>query len=153
MKKRNLILYALPLLLSSTMVRPGCAGQTPAKSDPSAQKQKAAQQAALTWLALVDSGKYDESWEQAAQTLKDLVDKSQFATSVESARLPLAKLVSRKLRSATYTRTLPGVPEGDYVVIQYSSSFENLTSAVETVTPMLDKDGKWRVSGYYVRAQ
>ena len=24
-------------------------------------------------------------------------------------------------------------------------------SAVETVTPMLDKDGQWRVSGHYIR--
>jgi hypothetical protein len=153
MKKRNLILYALPLLLVLTMLRQDGVGQTSSKSDPATLKQKAAQQAALAWLALVDSGKYDESWEQAAQNLKDLVDKPQFATSVESARLPLARLVSRKVKSATYTRTLPGVPEGEYVVIQYNSSFENLTSALETVTPMLDKDGKWRVSGYYVRPQ
>ncbi|MGA9534411.1 MAG: DUF4019 domain-containing protein [Desulfobacterales bacterium] len=27
----------------------------------------------------------------------------------------------------------------------------NKTSAVETITPMLDKDGQWRVSGYYIK--
>jgi len=43
------------------------------------------------------------------------------------------------------------VPDGEYVVIQYDSSFEHKQSAVETVTPMLDKDGKWRVSGYYIK--
>jgi hypothetical protein len=152
MKKPNLMLFALPLLFCLTVLGPVRARQAP-KPDPAAQKQKAAQQAALSWLALVDSGKYDESWEHAAQMLKDLVDKSQFAASVENARLPLARLVSRKLRGATYTRTLPGAPDGEYVVLQYNSSFENLTSAVETVTPALDKDGKWRVSGYYVRPQ
>jgi ribosomal protein S17E len=36
------------------------------------------------------------------------------------------------------------------VVIQFDASFENKKSAIETVTPMLDKDGKWRVAGYYV---
>jgi len=45
----------------------------------------------------------------------------------------------------------PGAPDGEYVVIQYDSSFENKTEAVETVTPMLDPDGVWRVSGYYIR--
>lgn len=149
----QLVLRALTLLLSFAILPMARAGQSPARPDTSAQKQKAAQPAAQLWLALVDGGKYDESWEQASQTLKDLVDKSQFATSVESARLPLGKLLSRKLKTSTYTRTLPGVPEGDYVVIQYSASFENLPSAVEIVTPMLDKDGKWRVSGYYVRPQ
>ncbi|MEJ2473814.1 MAG: DUF4019 domain-containing protein [Desulfobacterales bacterium] len=28
---------------------------------------------------------------------------------------------------------------------------ENKTAAVETITPMLDKDGQWRVSGYYIK--
>jgi len=38
-----------------------------------------------------------------------------------------------------------------YVVIEFTASFENKKSAIETVTPMMDKDGKWRVSGYYVK--
>jgi len=55
------------------------------------------------------------------------------------------------LKSASYTKTLPGAPDGEYVVIQYDSSFEHKQSAVETVIPMLDKDGQWRVSGYVIR--
>jgi hypothetical protein len=46
---------------------------------------------------------------------------------------------------------LPGAPEGRYVVIQYETVFENKASAVETITPMLDPDGAWRVSGYLIR--
>jgi len=37
------------------------------------------------------------------------------------------------------------------VVIQFQTSYENKKSAVETVTPMVDPDGEWRVSGYYIR--
>jgi len=36
-------------------------------------------------------------------------------------------------------------------VVQYESSFEHKQSTVETVTPMLHKDGKWRVSGYFIK--
>jgi hypothetical protein len=36
-------------------------------------------------------------------------------------------------------------------VIQYDSVFANKASAVETITPMLDADGVWRVSGYYIK--
>jgi hypothetical protein len=50
-----------------------------------------------------------------------------------------------------YAEKLPGAPEGKYVVIQYETVFENRASAVETVTPMLDPDGVWRVSGYFIR--
>ena len=34
---------------------------------------------------------------------------------------------------------------------KYVYSFGNKKAAVETITPMLDKDGKWRVSGYYIK--
>jgi hypothetical protein len=46
---------------------------------------------------------------------------------------------------------MPGAPDGEYYVIQYDTSFEKKKSAVETITPMVDKEGKWRVSGYYIR--
>jgi hypothetical protein len=60
-------------------------------------------------------------------------------------------MLSRKTISQNHTKTLPGAPEGEYVVIQYKTSFKNKASAIETVTPALDKDGIWRVSGYYIK--
>jgi hypothetical protein len=116
-----------------------------------AKPEQAAQQSADAWLALVDSGKYAESWDEAASVFKAAVSKDQWQQMLRSARDPLGKLVSRKVKSANYTRSLPGAPDGEYVVIQYESSFEHKQSAVETVTPMLDKDGRWRVSGYFIK--
>ena len=75
----------------------------------------------------------------------------QWQAQVGAVRKPLGKLVSRKLRSKQYTTTLPGAPDGKYVVIQFEAAFESKASAIETVTPMADTDGKWRVSGYYIR--
>ncbi len=37
------------------------------------------------------------------------------------------------------------------MVIQYDSSFENKQSALETVTDMLEKDGQWKVTGYFIK--
>ena len=113
--------------------------------------EELAAKAASRWLALVDEGKYAESWEEAAQFFRGAVTKEQWKESLDSVRKPLGKLVSRSVKSKTYATSLPGAPDGEYVVIQYASSFENKKSAVETVTPVLDKDGKWRVSGYYIR--
>jgi hypothetical protein len=55
------------------------------------------------------------------------------------------------VKSKEYATSLPGAPDGEYVVIQFETSFENKNDAVETVTPMKDEDGKWRVSGYFIR--
>jgi hypothetical protein len=113
--------------------------------------EQLAQQSSDAWLALVDSGKYADSWQEASQLFNAAVTKEQWQSALRASRDPLGKMLSRKLKSATYSKTLPGAPDGEYVVIQYESSFEHKQSAVETVTPMLDKDGKWRVSGYFIK--
>jgi hypothetical protein len=119
------------------------------------QANEVAEKGAITasgaWLSLVDEGNYAESWNQAAGLFKNAVTKEQWQSTVKAVRTPLGKVVVRKLKSKKYTETMPGAPDGEYVVIQYETTFENKKSAVETVTPMLDKDGKWRVSGYYIK--
>jgi hypothetical protein len=39
---------------------------------------------------------------------------------------------SRQVKTAAYTKTLPGAPAGEYVVIQYDSSFEHQPAAIAT---------------------
>jgi hypothetical protein len=110
-----------------------------------------AQTSAATWLALVDTGKYSESWEQSAALLKSAVTMAAWITAVSHVRGPLGALKSRHLQSTSFTHTLPGAPDGNYVVIKYTTQFENKESAIETVTPLQEKDGTWRVSGYFIK--
>jgi len=107
--------------------------------------------AAEGWLALVDAGKYVESWKAASGFFKIAVPQGQWEQSLKAVRSPLGKLVSRKLLSKTYMTSLPGAPDGEYLVIQFEASFQNKKSAIETITPMKEKDGKWKVSGYYIK--
>ena len=113
--------------------------------------EQLAQQSSDAWLAVVDSGKYAQSWDEAAPFFKAAVTKDQWLSALGTVRTPQGKVLSRKLKSATYTKTLPGAPDGEYVVILYDTNFEHKQAAVETVVPMLDKDGKWRVSGYFIK--
>jgi hypothetical protein len=113
--------------------------------------EELAQQSAESWLALVDSGKYAESWDEASQLFKAAITKEKWQDALHAVRDPLGQVVSRKLKSATYKTSMPGAPDGEYVVIQYETSFEHKQSAIETITPILDKDGKWRVSGYFIK--
>jgi hypothetical protein len=113
--------------------------------------EDAAQGAAEAWLKLVDDGNYPASWEQAAKVFKGAVKQADWVQMAGGVRTPLGKLVSRKLKSREYTEKLPGAPDGKYVVIQYDTVFANKASAVETVVPMMDPDGAWRVSGYFIR--
>jgi hypothetical protein len=99
----------------------------------------------------VDQGQYEQSWDQAAKLFKGAVTREKWAETAKGVRPPLCRMVSRRLSTARYAESLPGAPDGKYVIIQYDTSFESKRSAVETVTPMLDPDGSWRVSGYFIK--
>ena len=134
------------ILIVATVVT-GCSKEP--KGDPEAEQ--AAAQAAQDWLALVDGGKNVESWEQAAEYFKAAVPQEKWLQSAKAVRDPLGALISRQILSTKYTTSMPGAPDGKYVIVQFSSSFKNKKSAIETVTPMMDKDNAWRVSGYYIK--
>lgn len=70
---------------------------------------------------------------------------------MQAVRKPLGKLISRNVQMKIYKTVMPGAPDGEYVIIQFKTSFENKKTAIETITPMMDKNGKWRVSGYFIK--
>ena len=113
--------------------------------------EKKAVESSNAWLKLVDDGQYSKSWERAAEVFKNAVTKERWNQSLNAVRKPLGKVIRRNVKSKKYMTSLPGDPDGVYVVIQCETSFENKKAAIETVTPILDKDGKWRVSGYYIK--
>jgi hypothetical protein len=110
-----------------------------------------AQAAAADWLALTDSGKYDASWQKAAALFQAAITQEEWVKALTRARSSFGDVKSRKVKSSSFTRTLPGAPDGEYVVIEFDSRFANKAAAVETVTPMREKDGSWKVSGYFIR--
>lgn len=119
------------------------------------ENKETAEQAAIVsaenWLALIDENKASESWNEAASLFKSALSVEQWKDSLAAARLPLGNTVSRELKSHHYTTELPGAPDGEYVVIEYQTVFEKKKNSIETIVPMKDSDGRWRVSGYYIK--
>ena len=139
---RHCIVFMLVLFM--------CLQASPAVAQDSA-REKTALAATLTWLALVDSGEYGLSWMDAADYFRSAITNEQWVQSLQAVRKPLGKVISRDVDSMTYRTSLPGAPDGEYVVIQFKTVFQNKRSAVETVTPMVDRNGGWRVSGYFIK--
>jgi hypothetical protein len=142
MKARGYIMAAVVMVLPVMVLAAGGMGQDAEEEAVKASKE---------WLTLVDEGDYAASWDNAAELFKGVVTKEQWEKQLTAVRKPLGNLVSRELKSKQYTTSLPGAPDGEYVVIRYETSFQNKKSATETVTPMREKDGSWRVSGYYIK--
>ncbi len=132
--------FALTLLLALAVAR--------AETD---EVPAVAEKSTLSWLSLTDRGQYGQSWSDAASLFQAAISSADWVRSLTAVRSPLGQLKSREVSSATFARTLPGAPDGEYVVFQFSTSFENKASAIETVTAMKDQDETWRVAGYYIK--
>ena len=147
--KINLLKFNVVGFLCAAALVAGFASGCGKKADVGAEK--AATSAAQTWLAAIDHGDYAQSWQNAAAFFRNAVTGEQWKTSMEKFRKPLGALVSRKLTSANATAELPGAPAGQYVVMQFETSFANKKSAIETVTFMQEKDGQWKSAGYFIK--
>jgi hypothetical protein len=113
--------------------------------------EKIAASAAEDWLSLVDAGNYEQSWTEADTGFRRAIDQPGWKKALDAVRAPLCKVISRKLKTVNYASALPGAPDGEYVILQFDTSFEHKRTAVENVTPTKEADGHWRVSGYFIK--
>jgi opacity protein-like surface antigen len=108
-------------------------------------------EAATKWLALCDAGRYAESWREASSFFRGAITEAAWTDALSGIRKPLGAVNDRTRQSSVLARSLPGAPDGSYVVLTYHTVFANKANAMETVTFMLDKDGSWRAAGYFIK--
>jgi hypothetical protein len=147
---------AIAVLAASLIRAPLGAQQGPPPSgapqadDPHAADELAAQRQALGFLGYLDQGRYADSYAYTGMLIRTQLDRDAFSTQIQKTRVGTGALQSREIIDAAYTTTLPGAPEGQYVVLHYHVSFANRQDAVETLTLAFAK-GYWRIVGYYIK--
>lgn len=138
MKRRDVVLVSMALA-------------APVLTASAADDLQAARDAANRWLGMADRSEAGSSWQQAATMFKRAVTAEQWAQALSAVRGPLGALTQRTERGAQRANSLPGAPDGQYVLLEFQTSFAHKASAVETVTVVLDTDGAWHVTGYFIR--
>ena len=106
---------------------------------------------ARIWLKLVDDRRYNVSWQTAAPVFKAAVTADQWEKSIAEVRKPLGALIERHLFHDKLTTTLPGMPDGEYLVLRFVTKYQHKQGSVETVTVMKDDNDTWRVAGYFIK--
>jgi hypothetical protein len=106
---------------------------------------------ATAWIALLDAQRYGESWDRASALFQEATPRLKWETMAQTVRSPLGIVQGRKMHSATHERSLPGAPAGEYVVIRYETHFLNRPFSTETITSSREKDGTWKISGYFIQ--
>lgn len=110
-----------------------------------------ARAAAETWLGRVDAGEYGRSWQDAAPYFQHVTTEEKWTGLLGSVRLPLGKPAERQPGVGQFSATMPGMPDGAYVFLQFQTAFERKKTVVETVTCLRDADGRWKVAGYFIK--
>ena len=149
---RSFTLTALTVLLVHANAGSGLAQESAvAAQDTASPPEVAARAAGDSWLELLDQGRFAESWDSAAAAFKEAVAKDLWVQQVTAARAPFEPFGERDLLNATYANSPPNAPPGEYVVLQYKTAVSEGRTVTETVVPMKQDDGSWRVSGYFVK--
>jgi len=149
-------LSLLPLLLASlaapVMAQEAdeAADATTTVQDEDALALEAATVAALDWLALLDDGKYEESWQAGASAMQENVTAEQWSTALKDAREPLEPFGARKLLESRKVTDPQGAPAGEYIFLHYRTQAANEQTVTETVV-LLEEGDAWKVAGYFVQ--
>ena len=106
--------------------------------------------AAKEWLKIVDAGEYVESWQKSDAFFKSQLTQTEWSVALTGVRTPLGQVKSRSELGAKEYSSLSGVPDGEYLVIQFQTEFQNKTSATETLT-LSKSSGDWLPVGYFIK--
>ena len=106
--------------------------------------------AASEFLYLVDTEEYTKSWEVTSDTLKNMLSQEVWNKKIAQLREFLGPIVERIQQDITYTDSASDVPNGEYVVMTFISSFEFRERVVEKLTLLLGENNRWEVVGYHL---
>ena len=122
----------------------------PAAESPTAAKEAAAAKAAGDWLKLIDSGEYGKAWDECAPAFRERVPRQQWLDGLPKNRAEFGAFKSRAMNATAYRTSIPGAPDGEYVMVRFASEFEKNPAAEEIVSLTL-QSGAWRPVGYLLR--
>lgn len=143
-KKYHIHVIAL-LAVSAILFLP----QLTRKIDPEILAEGTA--AAEEFLVLIDAEQYAEAREVASDLLKDKIAIEVWHRQIGVMRDRVGRLTQRALDKSFLSEIAEGAPEGEYLTLKYMSFFEQQSEASETVILTREKDGEWRVVGYFIK--
>jgi hypothetical protein len=107
----------------------------------------AATTAARQWIAEIDAGNYDRSYNDGSSALHEKVHPDTWVRILKTERPVLGKLVSREQTGVTYKPSGFEGADGEFMIVSYRSAFENKPHEIEYVV-LRREGGRWLGTGY-----
>lgn len=162
---RNAVVRAAVGVLVLALAIPAAAQTVAPKSDAKKAPEKVAatttgpadpdvalaKKAALAWLALVDAGKYEATWDEAATSFQKAQSKADWARGLGGARPTKGKLITRTFSNHEIRTNLPNYPPGKYITVRFNCVFEKQKDGAESVTFIKDGTRGLRMMSYFLK--
>jgi hypothetical protein len=111
----------------------------------------AVQTAARAWLALIDKGDAQGTWNAAGKKFQSALSAAAWADELKKAQDQMGKPTRRTIGPTRFESSFPGLPNGEYAQILFRTSFAKKQDGGEQLTLEREADGQWRVVGYFPR--
>jgi hypothetical protein len=103
------------------------------------------------WLALIDDGAIEGSWNNLSQLSKSFLHWEDYQQVTANFRSKRGGVYERVLKRVWYTPEWSHSPKGDYVGVEYESRLRFDRDRVIEFTVMAYEDGEWRVLAHQFR--
>lgn len=115
---------------------------TPASEAARRPAETDAVRAARAWLALVDAGDWQRSWDGTTASFQALNSRARWAEVAAAVQTPLGTPISHELVSETFVPT----PPAGYQLVKFRSRYTNKAETLLTISLERSGDG-WKVAG------
>jgi hypothetical protein len=133
----------------------------PANSTDSQNSDQTADQKQATWMQAgvqlakeyvteLDQGRYAQSWEKGGFLFRQTVSQDDWVKALKLIRQPLGKAMSRKLQERRMIKDPYNLLKGQFMVVEYDTSFEKAPEGRELLILRSGSDGVWHVASYEV---
>lgn len=146
--------FASTALLGFALLFGASQAQAQGSAAPAAANDTAiasAQKASGVWVDQLDGAQYGPSWDDAGKVFQQAITRDKWITTVQKVRGQVGPLGTRKLEHSQFSASLPNMPAGAYVMLQYRTVSGVGGFVTETVVMEREAARGWRVVGYVVR--
>ncbi len=110
----------------------------------SLDQQESLKQLATSWLNLIDTERYADSWKLLGNKLKTKYAENAWGGALRPLLSQAGKIKKRTFHSVSYSDV-----ESETVIVTFESSFANVKAGKEVVT-IAREDGQWKIVGYSI---
>jgi len=114
------------------------------------QPDVAAIVAAEDFLKCLDHGDFTAAWEQVSTVNRSYASPPEWYSKILAVRPLLGDVTKRSLEKLSRHASWVGLPDGDYLRISFTTTFQRKKDSLETVV-LVREQGKWVTSSYHLR--